>query len=162
MYQSVVRPLACSLLAALLVLGAVVAAIVTAVAVAVVVSIPHLRASDLANLPEAAIVYPGSVRLQTIAEDSSFPWSGEAYLTQIYEVDATADQVAAYYRDRLTAQGWRLQRPLARTGLAEPIYEYVLGNRRIDLSFPSTSPPSPSTSPPSGMTRYSYTIAEHP
>jgi hypothetical protein len=139
-----------------------------ALAAAVVVAgCGQLKGSDLAKLPEAAIVYPGSTLIQTWTNDASL-LDAEAQLTRLYQVDATVDQIATYYHDQLTPLGWQPQRPVVTTSPQSPEYDYVLGKRRIDLSFSTTgSPwpstlgtPFPSTSSRPGITRYVYTIVE--
>jgi hypothetical protein len=55
----------------------------------------QLKGTDLAQLPEASLMYPGSSLVQTITNDSTMV-EPEAQLTQIYEVDAPVAQIATY------------------------------------------------------------------
>ena len=96
-----------------------------------------LKGSDLASLPEASIVYPNSKLIRTITNDSGFLVQ-EADLYRLYEVNATQDQIAGYYNDKLTSLGWKAGQSCAYLVKPEPEYYYWQGSRDIFLHFPAT------------------------
>jgi hypothetical protein len=91
--------------------------------------------------------------IQTYTNDSSW-LNPDRQLTQIYEVDASQEAVAAYYHDKLIALGWQPAKPVVPAGPPLPNYQYVRDKREISLLFVSNA------SAPQ-LTRYEYHIVEH-
>ena len=96
----------------------------------------RLMASDLAKLPEGSIVYPGSKLVRTITNDPSL-YDADAELIRFYEVNATQDQIAGYYHDKLTSLGWKPGQPCPYLAPSEPEYYYLLGSEDIFLTVPA-------------------------
>jgi hypothetical protein len=119
-------------------LAATIGAAVLLVALTVALSLfailggSYPKASDLAKMPEASLVYPGSKLVRTVSEDAGKFGSSNASLNQIYEVDASEATVAAYYHDKLIAIGWETRQPMAFTDDSTD-YEYERGTARISL-----------------------------
>jgi hypothetical protein len=112
-----------------------------------------LKGSDLASLPEASVVYPGSTLVRTITNDSGFLVQ-EADLYRLYEVNATQDQIADYYNTKLTSLGWKSGQPCPYPVQPEPEHYYALGNKDIFLNFPAMGSSSTAV-------QYEYDITDH-
>ena len=91
-------------------------------------AVPHVyTASELKALPEARLVYPGSVLIHEDTEDEvpqSFEPTREAYVQRLLTFDGSPKDVMPWYSARLEPNGW-LRQP---TTQATPAYLWSKGH----------------------------------
>jgi hypothetical protein len=121
-------------LAATIGVAALLVAVTVALSLFVLLGGSYTKASDLAKMPEASLVYPGSTLARTSGQDASMFYPS-ASLTQDYEVNASADAVAAYYHDKLIPLGWETRPAKLFAGPPSTDYQYQRGKIRISLDL---------------------------
>jgi hypothetical protein len=119
-----------------------------------------LTATQVSALPEASLIYPGSISLWSNAESGALNVNGEPEAADTYSaLESTAPPVTvqAWYQDKLRAAGWTRFKGGSYEYIRFPPSSMYCEFYSIDIS--AVPPPgSPDPPPPAGGTYYEFRL----